>query len=159
MTAWRPRRAVLVSAVVAMTTLPAPPLHAEDVEMQAVCSTPGKRIEYWAEAKRRHSRQGSLTVSLSADYEGRGWQVFAETTDPSPTKTGSGGGGPSDPKRGGERFPDLHDTFVWSVPDPATDGTFRRTQSTQKPAAKGYRMRVAFDAPDAHLEDTMSCDR
>ena len=143
-----PRPALVAAATLAMMVLPAAPLHAEDVELQGVCGQSGKKLEYWAEAKRRHSTNGALTVTISADFEGRGWQTIAEHRDREPTRTASGDAG------GGPQIA----VFVWTVPDPATDGPFRRTQKTDKPPAKGYRMRLPFDAPDAHLEDTTHCD-
>lgn len=145
----RPRRALMASAVVLLTVLPAAPLHAEDVEMKSVCGASGKKLEYWAEAKRRHSTNGALTVTISGDFEGRGWQTIAEHHDNEPTRSSSedAGGGPQIA------------VFVWSVPDPGMDGPFRRTQTADKPPAKGYRMRVLFEAPDARLEDMTRCDK
>lgn len=143
----RPAKA-LIAAAVALTVLPAVPVRAEDVEMQSVCGQSAKKLEYWAEAKRRHSTEGALTVTITADFEGRGWQTIAEHHDSEPSRAadGSASNGPQT------------SVWTWSVPDPGKDGAFRRTQTTNKPAARGYRMRVVFNASDAHLEDTASCD-
>ena len=147
----RPRRAfeasIAVAAILAavVTFAPARPVQAADVELSGLCGDRGDRLEFWADAKRRESDQGTLTVNIYRP--GETVTVRSDTTPEREADSRRGSGGPGQPGLG-------YSVNLWRVPDHRSeDGNFRSIETVKKPnrGAK-YFVDVVFDAPDAHIK-------
>ena len=154
LTPWKALSAsVAVAAVLAtaITFVPSRPVQAEDVELSGVCGDKGAALEFWAEAKRRESDRGTLTVKIFRP--GETVTIRSDTTPERDSDSQRGSGGPG---QGGPGFP----VNVWRVPDHrAEDGPFRSAERIKKPnrGAK-YFIDVIFDAPDAHIRLNHNCE-
>lgn len=130
----------------------APAARAEDVELQGLCADRGDHVEYWAEAKRRHSDQGILSVRIyrtRADVAGESDGQPDRETD---SRTGSAMPGESAPQGR---------VNVWRVPEPQrNDPAFgRKVRSVQKPERNDkYFIEVKFQAPDAFIALNHDCE-
>jgi hypothetical protein len=140
--------ALLVAGLLA----PALPARAEDVELQGVCGDRGDHVEYWAEAKRRHSDQGTLYVRIyrpGADVAGDSDGQPDRETD---NRTGSAMPGESAPQGR---------VNVWRVPTPQrNDPAFgRKLRRVDKPDRNSkYFIEVKFQAPDAFITLSHDCE-
>ena len=150
LTARRLAAVALVFGVLA----PALPAEAADVELMGVCGDRGKYVEWWAEARRRHSEEGTLSVRIyrtGGDVAGTSSSKAEFGDDP---KRGPAGPGPSgaSPQYG---------MWTWKVPepqkrDPAIGRRLGRSDKTVK--GEKYFIEVKFEAPDAFISLTHDCE-
>jgi len=133
---------------------PALPAQAADVELQGLCGDYGDHVEYWAEAHRRHSEEGTLSVRISSATHDVGGDA-----DPSgefgkdPKRGGSAGPGQS----GGPQF----GMWIWQVPQPqkGDPAIGRRVGRINKPRGEKYFIEVKFEAPDAFVALNHDCEK
>ncbi len=151
----RPLRAAVAAALVlagGVAFVPARPVQAEDVELSGLCGDKGSALEFWAEAKRRESDKGTLTVKISRP--GETVTIRTDTTPERADDSQRGSGGPGQPGLG-------YAVNLWQVPDHRKeDGPFRSVERINKPnrGAK-YFIDVIFEAPDAHIRLNHDCER